>query len=73
MAKKVYGLRMEYSDSTLSEAYWTTSNKAEALKLAKRHARNQEEPTVARFWVDELTTERGIGSFEAHWQTRLTR
>lgn len=59
-----YALRMETADGTLEPAYHHMPRKADALKAAKRAAKDTICQDVVRIWVDDTKTETGVQSFD---------
>lgn len=59
-----YALRMETADGTLEDAYHFTPRKADAIKFARRHAKDCACSDVVRYWVDDTKTGLGVQSFE---------
>lgn len=62
-----YGIRYETADGTLEDAFHITTRKAEAIRAAKAAAKNTVCTDVVRVWVDNLSAEIGVASFNTRF------
>ena len=51
MATPRYALRLESFDGMLEAPYHSMTNRADAIRTARRHARDETAPDVMRVWV----------------------
>ena len=63
MATPRYALRLECFDGTLEPPYHSMTNRAEAIRTARRHAREETAPDVMRVWVDDSAAGQAICAF----------
>ena len=64
---KRYALRMETDDGSIEDAYHHMSRKADAIREAKRAAKDTSCTDVVRIWVDDIRSEMGIASFKTKY------
>ncbi len=62
-----YALRMETADGTLEAAYHHLNRKDDAIRAARKAAKETICPDVVRFWVDDDATGLGIASFATQY------
>lgn len=55
-----YALRLECFDGTLEAPYHSMTNRADAIRTARRHAREETAPDVMRVWVDDSAAGQAI-------------
>jgi len=58
-----YALRFETADGTLEEPYHFTGNKADAIKFARRAAKDVRGADIVRVHVDDAHKDIGVKSF----------
>jgi len=71
MAKNRYALRIETRDGTLEDPFHTMTRKADAVRAAKKAAKDFIGADIVRVWVDDLCTDLGIASFKTNHADRV--